>query len=73
MHDRGRAAVASKFGEGAEKFLAPAKVQSRCGLVEQQQFGVRHQGARDLDALALALAQGPELAVREGVHAEGRE
>ena len=53
----GAVLVAGQFAEAVHQVLAAAKVQPGGGLVQQQQFRVRHQGTGDLDALAFPLGQ----------------
>ncbi len=57
---RRRVGVEGEHGQGRDEVLTTAEVQPGGRLVEQQELGVGHQGTRDLDALALALAEGAE-------------
>ena len=56
----------------ATQVLAAAEVEPGGWLVEQQQLGVGHQGAGDLDPLALPLAEGAERPVGEMADADLR-
>lgn len=51
----------------------PPRSRPHGGLVEEEQFGVGHQGAGDEGALALALGERAELALQEVAHAEAVE
>ena len=53
--------------------FAAAEVEPGRRLVEQHEFGVGHQGARDLHPLALPLGQRAEAAVREVLGPHGLE
>ena len=61
----GRGGVGGQRRQRGDEVLAPAEVEPGGGLVEEQQLGVDHQRPRDLDPLALALAQGAEGALGE--------
>jgi hypothetical protein len=68
--DRRGVRVGGQVGQAADEVLAGAQVEAGRGLVEQQQLGVGHEGAGDLDALALALGQRAVEAVGHPSHAE---
>ena len=71
---RGRGVLVERErGQRADEVLAPAEVEAGRGLVEEQQLRVGHEGASDLDALALALAEGAERAVEQVADADLRE
>ena len=52
---RGRARGRDDLGEGREELLAAGDVEAGGGLVKDEELRVRHEGAGDLDALALTL------------------
>ena len=68
--DGGRVVSHGEIGQSGCQGLASAEVEPGGGLVEEQQGGVGHQRAGDLDALALARGEGPEgpLAKRAAAH-----
>ena len=61
--------VSGQGGQSLHEVLAAGDVHARAGLVQQQQFGVGHEGAGDEGALALAVGEGAEGAVGKGVDA----
>ena len=67
-HDGGSGVVAGQFAEAVHQILASAQVQPGGRLVQQQQFGVGHERAGDLDALALTLGQRGERPVQQRTH-----
>ena len=66
----GRVGTAGQPGQAAQQILASAEVHPGGRLVQQQQLRVGHQRPGDLNPLALALAQRPELALAQVGHAE---
>ncbi|EGJ78349.1 putative ABC transporter ATP-binding protein [Streptomyces sp. Tu6071] len=73
-HDhRGGDRVACEAAEAADEVLAAPEVETGGGLVEEEQFGVRHEGAGDERALALSLGESAEAAVEVLGHAEAVE
>ena len=58
-----------EHGQRRDEVLAAAEVETRRGLVEDQQLGVGHQRTGDLHPLALALAEGAEGAVERALPA----
>ncbi len=65
QHHGGRVGIRGEPSEASYEVLATAEVEAAGRFVEQHQLGVGHQGAGDLDPLALALAQRAEAAVGE--------
>ena len=63
---RGRRGVSA---EEPEELLACAEVEARGRLVEEQQFGVGHDRARDLHPLLLAVGEAAEATLGESLEA----
>ena len=70
QHRGRRVRVGGQPASRRDQVLPAAQVHAGRRLVEQQQLRVGHQRAGDLHPLALALAQGAELAVGQLPHAE---
>ena len=70
QHDGRGVGVGGETRETIDEFFAATQVEPGGRFVEQEQFGVGHQRARDHDTLALALRQRAEATVREvlGTH-----
>ena len=58
-HDR-RSRPCDQRGDPPQHVLAAAEIEPGRWLVEQQQLGIGHQRARDLNSLALALGERAE-------------
>jgi hypothetical protein len=70
--DHGRGGfVLREFTELVDEFLAAAQVQAGAGFIQQQQLRIRHEGAGNLDALALTFGQCSEGPVEQGPHSPG--
>src|SRR5882672_3962575 len=72
-HDGRRGRVVRQLREAPDEILAPAEVESGGRLVEQEETGLGHQRAGQLDALALAGRKGGERVVGERPAAEALE
>jgi len=54
---RGRVGIGGQIAEPLHELLAPAQVEARGGLVEQQQARTRGEGARDFQAALVAVGK----------------
>ena len=60
--------VSGKRGQALDQVLTTGNIHTCAGLVQQQQLGVGHQRAGNQCTLALAIGEGAEGAVSEGVN-----
>jgi hypothetical protein len=67
--DHGRGVlILREFAKGIDQRLAASQIKACGWLIEQQQFGIRHEGASYLDPLPLTFAESAERAIGEALY-----
>jgi hypothetical protein len=60
--------ILRELAKGIDQRLAASQIKARGGLIEQQQFGICHEGASYLDPLPLTFAESAERAIGEALY-----